>query len=702
MNSIMARRLALLAVSVSFLCTALYAGESISQKAGALIAKQDILQLAQIYEQTLRPGAEAERAELSRTIIEHAKREDVPPVIKGELLTLLGRFGGAETVDFFAPLLGHEDPLLRTRALLALQHHASPQAAAALRNALAGAREPQKRAALIHALSLRQDRASLPQFIQDAAGADDSVRTAALLAVARTSDESANALFRAGMKQGSAVAKREATSAYLLHADRLAGIGKKREALEIYHELLGEDRSVKAAALLGMARAGGTEEVAPILENMKGAHHSVIDVAGRLFEYIPKSPPVIAAVSQAVKSADPAMKVRLLHVMGQYADPAGVDTVLQAAQDADPRVRIAAVSALGRFDDNRAADALVAALVAGKEPDAAVKAVGTSPRNSAIAEGLIAALPGVSGPTRVWLVRALATCPANKVVSVLLKMVEDADGAVRGEVFNALRRIGDPTAYPRLVDRLAEESDANAQATAVNALAAIAARIKDPGQRTVPVLARLAESGLKGRPALLRLLPRVSSEATQDAGLKFVREALSGQDEELRRAAIHAMAEWPDPDPVMDALLETAKKQPESALGVLALRAYGKQVGALAEKRGAAVREKRLSGEDAQKEIVRRCTEGLAAAAASSEKMALLSHLGRQPHPDALKAVAGCLDDPNVKREAIQAAMSIAVAIHRTHADAVKPVLEKIRTATDDQKLQSRVEQLLKAIEPKK
>ena len=185
-------------------------------------------------------------------------------------------------------------------------------------------------------------------------------------------------------------------------------------------------------------------------------------------------------------------------------------------------------------------------------------------------------------------------------------------------------------------------------------------------------------------------------------GLKFVREALSVQDEKLRRAAIQAMAEWPDPDPVMDELLQTTTKEPESVFGVLALRAYCKQVGALIEKRSESVREKRVSGADAQKEIIRRCTQGMEAAAQPAEKMGFLNHLGRQPHPDALKAVAGYLNDQNVKKEAIQAAWSIAVAIHKTHADAVKPVLEKIKTATDDKQWQSRVEQLLKTMEAKK
>ena len=702
MNTIMLKCVTLLTASVISSCAALGAEESIQQKASALITKGDVPQLAKLCEHALRAGADKERVELCKTIIAHVQREDVPPVVKGELLTLLGRFGGSESVDFLAALLSHEDPVFHTRAVLGLQRNPSDEAAVALRKAWAGASEPEKRAALIHALSLRGDRASLPQFIKDAAAADDAVRTAALLAIASLADEPANALFKAGMTQGPATARREATNAYLLHADRLAKMGKKREALGIYHELLGEGGYAKAAALLGMARAGGAAELTSILENLKGAERCVVAVTGSIFEHIPHSGPVVAAVCENVKTAAPTLKVRLLDVLARYADPAGLATVLEAAKDPNPAVRTAAVSALGRFDDRRASDALVAALAAGKETAAALRAVEMSPMKSILADGLIAALADASGPRRVPLVQALRTCPADKVVPVLLKTGEDADGAVRSEAFLALRRIGDPSAYPRLVERLAGEPDEQVQSVGVNALAALGARINDPSQRTAPVLARLAAGGSSGRPALLLLLSRISGEATQEAGLKFVREALSARDEKLRRAALQAMADWPDPDPVMDALLQASKKEPGAALGVLALRAYCKQIGALIEKRNAAVQEKRGLAEDAQKEIVRRCTQGMEVAAQPAERVGFLSHLGRQPHPDALKVVAGCLDDPNVKKEAIQAAWSIATALHKTHPDAVRPVLEKIKTATEDKQWQSRVEQLLKTMEAKK
>ncbi|MBM4030542.1 MAG: hypothetical protein FJ291_02015 [Planctomycetes bacterium] len=694
MNAIVLRYVTSLAASAACLCPTLHAEEAIQQKAGALIASQNVPLLAQLCEQALRPGAEKERAELCKALIAHVGREDVSPVVKGELLTLLGRFGRAESVDFLAGLLPHADPLFHTRAVLALQHIPSEEAAAALRKALAAATEPERRAALLHALALRGDRASLPQFLKDAASTSDAVRTAALLGIARVADEPANALFKAGMKQGPETARREATNAYVLHADRLAKVGKRQEALSIYHELLGEGAYAKAAALLGMARAGGAAEVKAILESLKGAERSVVAITCDIFEHIPKSGAVVAAVCEHIKTAEPTLEVRLLEVLARHADPAGLATVLEATKDANPAVRAAAVGALGRFDDKRAADALVAALAGGKDTAAALRAVEISPMKSALADGLIVALPDASGARRVPLVQALRVCPADKAVPVLLKAAEDADAAVRGEAFLALRRVGDPSAYPRLVERLAEEANEQVQSVGVTAAAALGARVKDPSGRTAPVVARLAAGGGPGRPALLVLLSRVATEATQEAGLKFVREALGAQDERLRRAAIEAMAAWPDPEPVMDELLGASKKERETPLGVLALRAYCRQIGALIEKRA--------PSEAAHKEIVRRCSQGMEIAAQPAEKIGFLSHLGRQPHPDALKLVAGHLDDPRVKKEAVQAAWTIASALHKTHPDAVRPVLEKVRAATEDKQWKSRVEQLLRTMEATK
>jgi len=450
-----------------------------------------------------------------------------------------------------------------------------------------------------------------------------------------------------------------------------------------------------------MARTGGAAELTAILANINGADRVVVDVAGNIFEHIPRSGPVVAAVCESVKTADPTCKARLIEVLGRYADPAAVQTVLAAAKDPDQAVRTAAVTALGHFDDPRAANALVGALTAGKDTEAAMKVVTRNPQGPGMARALIAALPGAMGPARVSLVRAMRTCPASEVVPALVKTANDADSSVRAEVFDVLRRIGDPGAYPRLVERLAAEPDEQVRLAAVNTLASLGARVKEPSQRVSPVLERLAVPACPGRPSLLVVLARVSSQSTQEAGLKFVREALGAQDDKLRRAAIQALAEWPSPDVVLDDLLQAAKRGPGSVLGVLALRAYNRQIGVLIEKRAAATGEKPAFAEVVQKELVRRCADGLKVAVQPAEKSGFLSLLGRLPCPDALQAAAACQDDPSVKREAIQAVLSISAALHKTHPDTVKPVLVKIKAA-EDKEWQPRVEQLLKAIEAKK
>jgi len=692
----------LIIMSVALCCTALSAEESIEQKAGALITKQDLSQLIQMYEQAIRTKADAERTELSKTIISNFKRDDVSQIMKAELLTLLVRFSGAESVDFFATLLSNDDPLFRSRAILGLQRNASESAALLLRKVLANATEPEKRAEMIHALSLREDRSSLPEFIKYAKDADDTVRTAALFAIARMSDDPVNALFKAGIKQGSVRAKRETINAYLLHADRLAKAGKKTESLAIYHELVSEDGWVKADALMGMALVGGEAELTTILANIKDEKPCIINITDKLFTHIPKSGPVITAVRENMKTADPSLKVRLLEVLGQYADPAGLDPILEATKNTNQTVCTVAVCVLGRFDDKRAADALIATLVAGKETDSAVMAIGISPQNSVIMEGLISALPDASGHVRVSIVRALGSGQANKVVPILLKVIEDNDAMVRSEVFNAMRKIGDPSVYPGLVDRLSMESDQKVQLTAVNALAALGTSIKEPAQRTAPVLARLASGNSPGRPALLQLLSHVCCESSQEQGLKFVREDLNSKDENLRRAAILAMSEWRDPKPVLDPLLQVTKQAPESVFGVLALRAYSKQIGALIDKYQTDIKEKRITVEDVQKEIIKHCTEGMAVAVKPPEIMGFLSHLGKQYHPDALKAVTVWLDNQNVKREAIQAVLSIAAKLYKSHANVVKPALDKIKTVSDDKQFHSQADQLLKTMEKKK
>jgi HEAT repeat protein len=569
--------------------TVIHAESSVEQELDALVAAMNLNGLVQVFEEAIGKGLDDKRAQSCTTIMSYMESQTLPNTFKAELLTLIVRFGGAESVEALTNLLHHENLMFKTRAVLGLQQNPSDSAAVVLRKALAEASTPEHQAVFIHALIKRGDAASLPRFIQLAKSKDTPVRNLALRGVALMSDKPLNALFQAGIKQDSKAAKMDAVNAYLAHADRLAEVGKKKEALSIYRELVTLDGYQKGSALLGLAIVGGMEELDTILEGMKGESRQNLAILNRLLFSNPDEQQDITKLYERIRVANPDLKASLLTVLGIYADPASLDTVLTAAGDTHDLVRRAALSALGHFDHERATDALIAAVVSGEDRSIAVQALENSPGKSKMAETLKKALPACSGPARVSLVRLLSNCPKAECVPVFLEALKDTDPQVRAEALDGLAKAGAPSTFGPVVAHLAGEPDPNVRYKAMAALSALVDISGASPERSSIVLVELMNSDGPGRVELISILPKVSSAAHRVAGLDFLGEATKSNDKEIRRAAFRAMQEWPDPDEVLDFLIVTAGKDPGSVNGVLALRAYTKQLERLAEKRAASI-----------------------------------------------------------------------------------------------------------------
>jgi len=206
-------------------------------------------------------------------------------------------------------------------------------------------------------------------------------------------------------------------------------------------------------------------------------------------------------------------------------------------------------------------------------------------------------------------------------------------------------------------------------------------------ERSRLVVGWLMKGNCPGRAELIAMLPKTTSAASLESELRILDEALASEDKEIRRAAIRALQEWPDPDVVLDVLLGTAAKGPDSLNGVLALRAYTAQLARLGEKRKDPVA------------LARRNTKGLDVAVTRPEKSGLLSGLSGLGHVDALKVASDRFDDPDVKEEAMLTAYTISVALGKSQEKAVRPVLEKIIANTANQKLKEDAGKLLQSIE---
>jgi HEAT repeat protein len=131
-------------------------------------------------------------------------------------------------------------------------------------------------------------------------------------------------------------------------------------------------------------------------------------------------------------------------------------------------------------------------------------------------------------------------------------------------------------------------------------------------------------------------LLNVISSAGIPSALPVVRQALEESDEDLRRAALNALSNWPTPEP-LDDLLALTKSGGETRR-VLALRGYIKLIQVPSNRTPA--------------ETARLLKTALSAATQPAEKRTVLSIAQRMVCPESLDLARAALKDPEVQAEA--------------------------------------------------
>jgi HEAT repeat protein len=622
-----------------------------------------------------RPGADAERAAACTAMVAALKPELPKPSLLF-LLQELERIGREEAVEALARFLDSEDleqPTIRESARRALLTNPSPKAVEALRAAVGRAEDPLWRVGLINALAARRDRASVPAFIKLAQdkGQDQVVRSAALEGLGAIGDKEAASVIAGATKGVTGRPWRVAIVSYLLLADRLVEQGDKAGALKLYSNLLEAEEYVKCGAIIGVGRAGGTNELPTIFAALGDADAEIRGAAMTALDMMPVEA-VRAAIVEKAKSASPGLKAVLLKVLASKGDKSVVPTFVAFAADPDEAVRIAACEGLAALGDEAAIPPLIAAL--GKAKDKELQAVQSALARvpgKAATDALVKAMAGAETGLGSQILRTLAARKDPVAIPALLKFAEDKEPAIRSEAFKALGSFAGEEALEPLVGLLvkADEKDRDA---AEKAIAAVCGRIQDEEKRAAPLLAAFSKSEGPVKGALLRVLGRLGGKKALEA----VRAALKDANAEIKDAALRALAEWPDASVAAD-LLDAAKGTDNLAHHVLALRGC--------------LRVLALPGERSADEKLKLLAGAMKAARRPDEKKEILGAMGTIVSLDALKQVEPFLADETLKAEAAIASVKIASGLAGAQPDAAKAALKKLLDAapSDDVKRQA-------------
>jgi len=583
-------------------------------------------------------------------------KSDAPLEQKSEALRLLAQKGDPGTIPLLAPMLADEQ--LSHMARYALEPMPYPEAGQALRDAL-GKTSGRLQIGVINSLAIRKDAEAVPALAALLTAAPDVAQAAAVALGTVATPEAAAALENAlGQANLAPVTLQAVCDGLLGCAESYVAKGQLFRAIAIYDRLLqlpAAPQHVHTGALRGAVLSRGAEEGLPLLaERLRGEDADGFSDALRVARELHADKNVAGALVEILPALNDERKIRVLDVfVAENADVAG-PAVLAEADKGAPAVREAALHTLARMGYAPALELLERVAVAeeGAPAKAAREALSYFPgkEGDAVVTRL---LQNEQAQTRRMAVGLVGEGALDEPVPVLMAAAKsDADEGVRVAALEALRGYAGLAEMPTLLSDhlLNARSQAERQAAEVT-LAALSERQKRvsggpaagsaPDAVTDAFVAALGQAQGEAKPAVVRLLGSTGSPKAFEA----VQAAAASDDPAVKDTALRTLCEWPTTQ-ALPTVLEMAKGSAGDAMKAPALRGAVRLLGQSDAPAG---------------ELLGHYTTLMDLAKASADdKKVVLSGLARVAHPGALELALAQFGDPAVKAEAVLAAGSIA------------------------------------------
>ncbi|NIA14233.1 MAG: hypothetical protein GWP08_09130 [Nitrospiraceae bacterium] len=626
----------------------------------------------------LAPAALADEEESLVQVLESG--EPVP--VKCRACERLKVMGSVKAVDALGAILS--DAELSHAARFALESMPYPEAGAALREAL-DETSGKTKVGIVNSLGERRERAAVPALIALAGDADTQVAAAAIGALGRIGTKRATAALRKRKSTASPALQLAVSDALLECADQWLTNGSRRRARAVYEDLQGanEPAHIRVAAFRGLAFAAGDKAMAVVAAGLTGGDREMeLAALGLIVEL--KGEAVAKELEGLLPQLPPRMQTALLEAVTQRGDRTLAPTVAAMVRSEHPEVRIAALGAMATTGDASSAPLLaqVAAETEGAEREAARGALDRL-RGAGVNERILASLDGADPVVSAELLRSLAERRVETAVPVLLTVAEAGEElSVRLAALASLATLADEETVSSLVRLLVEAKSDRERSAAEKALVSVCGRSPHKALCAGKVLAGLTAptgASVAARCALLRVCGPIGGPRTLEA----LRAGAIDEDEQVRDAAIRALAGSPDFEAAPD-LLALARDASTPTHRVLALRGYIRLAGETADIPAA--------------ERLKMYEAALAVAQRDAEKKQVLSGVAKMRTLDALKLAQRCLKNDSLRAEAETACFQVASSIVGLHRQEAKAALRTILEVSENKSLRDGAQGVLDVV----
>ncbi len=460
----------------------------------------------------MRPGAEIERTLVARVLLDSLARTSDTDVA-AFFLSQIQLVGRQESIRPLAKYL--VDETLAGPATSALLAIGGPSGTQAMLKALDEAPRS-ARLALLQALGEARSREAVKKILPFADSADESVRQAALFALANIGDPAAGPVLSRSRVLASHRERAAAPSLYLLYARRLVESGHTTEGLQAARAILERYRQAgesqhASAALAQVVSCPGAQSLPDLLTAADSPDRAFRGSALTLAERIPGSEATLRWVERA-GTASPEVKADIVGMLGQRGDTAALPFVRESLRSPDEVVRLAAIPAAAHLGGPAVLPDLLPLFgSAGASESAVLKTALLGYPAALVVPEASRLLDSTSPPSKAALIEVLGEKGARGEKERIFRLSEDPEPAIRDASLRALAHLAQVADLPRLASML--ERPAGSDPSVQTAVLAAIAGIREP--ESLRLLARCLERpGLRdaAAAALLDFASRQSPE----------------------------------------------------------------------------------------------------------------------------------------------------------------------------------------------
>ena len=590
----------------------------------------------------------------------------------------LARIGTGKSVEALSSLLCDES--LRGYARYAMEGIDDARVDQAFRKAL-GECTGEMRIGIINSIGVRRDAKAAGQLSKLAMDPASGASSQALAALGRIASGDAINTIKEAMKSDSQTLRLAAGDAALTAAERLLIANKKRNALKLYVAVAKADvpKHLHTAALYSEIMARGSESLPLLIKQLKSDDPAMVAVALRGARDLPGTK-VTKKLVKELRKLSPETQVLLIKVLVDRDDPAAVKSIQALVFSKNADVRSESLKALGQIGDTSSIPILLkAACSDSKQATIALVSLRIL-KVEGVDEAIIAYMKKTTPAAKAKLIKLLSDRDATVGLDEIFAATKDKNTKVQIAAFKAIGQLASAENIDTVIKLLGSVDD-DVRRDAERAVISVARKITEDSEQTDAIItAYQQEKNVQTRCSFLRVLSAFADENS----FKAIESAMDDSNEKVKDVAVRAITAWPNTE-AMSTILAIFKNTDNKSYRVLALRGYIRLV--RRDKQTAAEKKAEILGE----------IMGLVNTAA--ERITVLSGLATIGHPSAMAITSKYISDPDVKDEAMQAAIQIGQSIAAARPEQVKHTAQQIVKATSSDTVRDQAQAILKTIE---